>query len=57
MFYGFIVDYKGLDVLFRAANRLKQLGFNQKIVIAGGGNVPCMDKIKKDDSFVVITDG
>ena len=54
LFYGFIVDYKGLDVLFRAANRLKQLGFNQKIVIAGGGNVPCMDKIKKDDSFVVI---
>ena len=53
-FYGFIVNYKGLDVLLKAAHVLMDRGFTRKIVVAGGGNVDCLATIKKEKNFIVI---
>ena len=54
MFFGFIVNYKGLDVLLKAAHVLMDRGFTRKIVVAGGGNVDCLATIKKEKNFIVI---
>lgn len=54
LFYGFIVDYKGLDMLLKAAHELTSRGFTKKIVVAGGGNVDCLATIKKEKSFIVL---
>ena len=54
LFYGFIVDYKGLDMLLKATYELTKRGFTKKIVVAGGGNVDCLATMKKERSFIVI---
>lgn len=54
LFYGFVVDYKGLDMLLEAVHKLMNRGFTKKIVVAGGGNVDCLATIKKEKSFIVI---
>mgnify|MGYP000833692341 FL=1 len=54
LFYGFIVNYKGLDVLLKVAHVLMDRGFTRKIVVAGGGNVDCLATIKKEKNFIVI---
>lgn len=54
LFYGFIVDYKGLDMLLKAVYELTSRGFTKKIVVAGGGNVDCLATMKKEKSFIVI---
>lgn len=51
LFYGFIVNYKGLDVLLKAAHVLMDRGFTRKIVVAGGGNVDCLATIKEREKF------
>lgn len=49
LFYGFLRDYKGLNILYQASKM-----FNKKIIIAGGGYVPVLEKVKKDNRFIVI---
>jgi len=49
LFYGFLRDYKGLNILYQASKM-----FNKEIVIAGGGYVPVLEKVKLDNSFIVI---
>lgn len=49
LFYGFLKEYKGLDVLYKASQHL-----NKKIVIAGGGYVHVLDDMKKDNRFIII---
>lgn len=51
LFYGFIVNYKGLDVLLKVAHVLMDRGFTRKIVVAGGGNVDCLGNNKEREKF------
>lgn len=54
LFFGYILPYKGLKVLYDAIGILgKELG-DFKVVIAGKGNDPILDKIKNHDRFVTI---
>lgn len=49
LFYGFLRDYKGLNILYHASKM-----FNKRIVIAGGGYVPVLENIKKDNRFILV---
>lgn len=50
---GLITSYKGIDVLYKALSKVPDLK-GYKVVIAGDGWVPVIDKIKDDDRFVYI---
>lgn len=53
LFIGIIQPYKGLSFLYETV--CKELPHpNYKIVVAGGGNDPVLDKMKQDNRFVVI---
>lgn len=53
LFLGRITQYKGLGVLYEASKFLKD-NENIKVVVAGSGNDPIKDEIKKDSRFVLI---
>ena len=52
LFYGYIEKYKGLDVLYEAINNIENL--TTKVVIAGRGSQPVIEKIKRDERFVLL---
>lgn len=54
LFFGFIQPYKGLKNLYNSVQLLKKKGFNKKVVIAGNGQDPYLNKIKNDDTFILI---
>lgn len=56
LFFGHILPYKGLNVLYDAINLLTQensLG-EVKVVVAGKGNDPILDCIRNDERFVLL---
>ncbi len=54
LFMGYIVPYKGLNILFDAVKILKKSKFDKKIIIAGWGYDKALSLMKNDDSFIVI---
>ncbi len=52
--FGFIVPYKGIDFLYEAVQILANRGINIKVVIAGNGSLPILEKIKSDSHFILI---
>lgn len=55
--YGYIWDYKGLDILYYSYLQIKSRGrLNFKIVVAGNGYVPIIDKIRNNEDFILIND-
>lgn len=54
LFFGKILPYKGLDLLYSAVKWNKDLFKDIKFVVAGSGFVDCVDMIKQDQSFVCI---
>ena len=54
LFYGYIVDYKGLDILYEASRLLKLGELRKKIVVAGFGKADCLDVISRDENFILI---
>ena len=55
--YGYIKDYKGFDILYDAYLQIKSRGrLNFKIVVAGNGYVPILDKIRNNEDFILIND-
>lgn len=53
LFYGYIEKYKGLDVLYEA---VKQIGnLPAKVVVAGRGYQPIMERMKHDERFILIS--
>lgn len=55
--YGYIKDYKGYDILYDSYMQIKAKGrLNFKIVIAGSGYVPILDKIKNNEDFILINE-
>lgn len=54
LYYGYILPYKGLSVLYQAINLLGDKLGNTKIVIAGAGTDDTLDKMKLDDRFLCI---
>lgn len=52
LYYGYIHPYKGLDVLYDAVIQMSQN--NTKVVVAGKGADPVMDRMKKDERFIVL---
>lgn len=56
LFFGHILPYKGLNVLFDAVNLLaheNKLG-DVKVVVAGKGNDPILNQIKNDERFILL---
>lgn len=55
--YGYILDYKGLDLLYDSYLQIKENKLlNFKIVIAGSGYVSILDKIKDNEDFILINE-
>ena len=54
LFFGSILPYKGLDILYEAVNKHREWFKDYKVVVAGRGHVDCVESIKKDDAFVCI---
>ena len=54
LFFGSILPYKGLDVLYEAVIKHREWFKYYKVVVAGRGHVDCIESIKKDDAFVCI---
>lgn len=55
LFYGFIQPYKGLNILYDAINLLSVDELDEyKIVVAGRGYDPILERMKNDNRFIVI---
>ncbi|MCD7938947.1 MAG: glycosyltransferase [Bacteroides intestinalis] len=54
LFYGYIADYKGLDILYEASKLLRLRELRKKIVVAGFGKVDYLDIISRDENFILI---
>lgn len=54
LFFGSILPYKGLDVLYEAVIKHREWFEDYKVVVAGRGHVECVESIMTDDSFVCI---
>jgi glycosyltransferase involved in cell wall biosynthesis len=54
LFYGFIRPYKGLDVLSDALDKVKDKIKDFKVIIAGGGHDPILNKLKENPLCVVL---
>jgi glycosyltransferase involved in cell wall biosynthesis len=54
LFYGAILPYKGLDVLYDAIAILGNRVGSLKIVVAGRGDDPVLKKIQRDERFIVV---
>lgn len=55
--YGYLWDYKGLDLLYDSYLQIKERDkLNFKIVIAGKGYVPIIDKIRNNEDFILINE-
>lgn len=55
LFIGRITPYKGLPTLFDAVGNLSPFTKNTvKIVVAGGGNDECLERMNANDVFIVI---
>lgn len=54
LLYGRITPYKGLDLLYEAVKLLPTEFGTYKFVIAGCGESDVLDKMKKDNRFIVI---
>ena len=54
LFIGGIDKYKGIDVLYRTIQLLRNKRRNYKLVIAGRGSVPELNEIKSLDNVLVI---
>ena len=54
LFFGRILPYKGLDLLYETVSHHPDILGEYKIVVAGAGRVECMSQIEKDSSFVCI---
>jgi glycosyltransferase involved in cell wall biosynthesis len=54
LYYGSILPYKGLDVLYGAVQELGTRLGDFKIVVAGHGEDPCLEKMLHDKRFIVI---
>lgn len=52
LFYGYIEKYKGLDILYEAINLIVHLPV--KVVVAGRGYQPVLERIKEDERFILI---
>lgn len=52
--YGTILPYKGLDVLYNAVQFMGLRLGEMKIVVAGSGSDPCLQKMMHDSRFYVI---
>lgn len=52
--FGNILPYKGLDVLYEAVQLLGARLGEMKIVVAGRGADPCLEKMRSDPRFIVI---
>lgn len=50
---GYITPYKGLDVLYKAVDKIDLNGY--KIVVAGSGRTSVVDKIETDERYVYIS--
>lgn len=55
LFFGYILPYKGLNVLHEAVEILGEKLGDFKIVIAGRGADPTLEKIKNDERYFTIT--
>lgn len=53
LYIGHVHPYKGLKVLYEALNLIDSKLFDAKIVVAGGGYDPAIDKMKNDSRFIV----
>lgn len=54
LFYGYIVPYKGLDILKKAIDIIGDNLHDYKVVIAGDGNDPILKEIGNDSRFLCI---
>lgn len=54
LYLGSILPYKGLSYMYEAVEILNNRGFNIKVVVAGKGYDECLEKIKKDNNFILI---
>ena len=54
LFFGKILPYKGLDLLYKAVTSNRHLFRDMKFVVAGAGFVECINDIKDDKSFICI---
>ncbi|MGN0069442.1 MAG: glycosyltransferase family 4 protein [Prevotella sp.] len=54
LFYGYILPYKGLDILVNALNLMGDELKDYRIVIAGKGEDPVMKQIIDDERFILI---
>lgn len=55
LFYGCIKPYKGLDLLYKAVSQIPIAQMKGvKIVVAGAGSDPYLEKIASDERFVLI---
>lgn len=54
LFYGYIRPYKGLNVLYKAVQKLRARGFYYPVVIAGSNNNALLDEMKKSGDFIII---
>lgn len=54
LFFGSILPYKGLSVLNEALRSLKIQKLDYNLVVAGKGNDPCLEELKKDSHVTLI---
>ena len=54
LFFGYVRPYKGLKVLYEAVRSCPELYDELKILVAGMGDDPILEKIKEDNHFVCI---
>ncbi len=54
LFYGYILPYKGLSVLYEAVRVLGEELGDYRVVVAGKGYDPIIDEIKEDSRFCLI---
>ncbi len=54
LFYGYILPYKGLDVLAEAVKLLGDKLHDYKIIIAGRGSDPVLDAVTNDNRYLLL---